>query len=130
MSSLSYVVGAATATVMLYFYDQHTSRRIRADLPYLEAIRADATTMMWSASTNHPFSVRNSERSIFDQMQREAAWVIGEHNTYFRCWPLLRVLYATPTDAKQTMRYCMVKILIEDDGDFYPSYSEFMDRHK
>jgi|SRR6185295_6184852 len=120
---------AAVTGFALYVYDTRVSKRILAELPYLETIHTDAIAQAQTASPQG-YIFAPSERHIFERVQAEAAWMIHQRKTYFQRVPLVRVLYAAPTTARPTMGYVFSRICMDEDGDFYDSYASFVNAHK
>lgn len=113
----------------VFMYDRKTLKRLADEMEYLKCIQSDAATQLETASDDRFFSVRHSEKEVYQKIINETKWCISEREGYVASnLPIIRAFLA-PADARDTMSYAFMMIAIQDDGDFYDSYMNFITRH-
>lgn len=125
--SLLFCGGLAGFSIVLGFCDRKIAKRLEKEIEYLKSIETDAATQLQTASDDHFVMVNHSEREIFQKVVNETDWCISQRESYPDRIPLLRA-FLPPSDARATMSYALWMIAIEDDGDFYDNYLEFIKR--
>ncbi len=126
-----YIVSATLGLGGLYVCNERTSKRLGEELPYLRAMLVDATTQAVIASDEGHFSVRNTEKRIFEIVCGEIQWNIDQREQYLSAPPVTKILHVLlpPCNAKDTMNYVFMNVAMIDDGDYYDSYLDFVHRH-
>lgn len=120
---------AAICGVGLWIHDKCISTRLLEELPELKAMHNDAVTLAATTSDDGYFSVRHSEKRIFQLVCSEVEWNINQREQFFTNGiPIVRSLLP-PSKLEDIMAYVLWKIAVDDDGDFYDSYLDFYARY-
>ncbi len=129
MAGVYLTCGTAIVSLFaLYKYDQSVLKEIDKNLPRIDQLIAQADKQLPHTSHERVFMVRKTEYDVIRSIKDEMEVIREDQVAYKSRTPILRALFPPP-NAKAITGYVLFQIALGDDGDWYPSFWEVIEKN-